>query len=92
MSTTTIRLPAELKERVARAADATGTTAHSFIITAISEQTELVERRASFHREGQERMAKYLQDGLSIPWSEMRRYMQERAAGKRPPLPKARKL
>jgi predicted transcriptional regulator len=92
MSTTTIRLPDELKQRVARAAEATGTSAHAFIVGAIAEQTELVEQRGSFHRDAEERMAKFLDDGLSVPWSDVRRYMQDRAAGKRSAWPKPRKL
>jgi predicted transcriptional regulator len=39
MSTTTIRLPDELKARVARAAKRAGTTAHGFIVEAIAEKT-----------------------------------------------------
>ena len=38
MSTTTIRLPRELKERVARAAERAGTTPHGFILEAIAEK------------------------------------------------------
>ncbi|MBI3937042.1 MAG: ribbon-helix-helix protein, CopG family, partial [Betaproteobacteria bacterium] len=44
MSTTTIRLPQDLKERVARAAKRTGATAHGFILEAIREKAEQEER------------------------------------------------
>ena len=40
MSTTTIRLPQDLKERIARAAERAGSTAHSFILEAIAEKAE----------------------------------------------------
>ena len=40
MSTTTIRLPDELKERVAQVAQAAGLSAHAFIVQAIAEKTE----------------------------------------------------
>lgn len=36
MGTTTIRLPDALKARVAKAAEAAGTTAHNFILEAIA--------------------------------------------------------
>src|SRR5439155_25057529 len=49
MSTTTIRLPQELKARVARAAKRAGTTAHSFILEAIAEKADQAERRVDFH-------------------------------------------
>ncbi|MBO9875457.1 MULTISPECIES: ribbon-helix-helix protein, CopG family [Xanthomonas] len=45
MSTTTIRLPDALKARVAKAAEAAGTTSHNFILEAIAEKAELAERR-----------------------------------------------
>ena len=51
MSTTAIRLSEELKARVARAARRTGTTVHGFILEAIAEKTDQVERRADFHDE-----------------------------------------
>ena len=41
MSTTTIRLPKDLKERLVRAADRAGTTPHGFILEAIAEKTDL---------------------------------------------------
>ena len=49
MSTTTIRLPKDLKARVAKAAERAGTTAHSFILEAIAEKADQAERRADFH-------------------------------------------
>ncbi|UWI56152.1 CopG family ribbon-helix-helix protein [Xanthomonas oryzae] len=57
MSTTTIRLPDELKARVARAAKDAGTTAHGFIVDAIAEKIEAHERRNAFHAEAQQRWA-----------------------------------
>ena len=40
MSTTTIRLPEELKARVAEAARKAGASTHSFILEAITEKTQ----------------------------------------------------
>ncbi|NCT68063.1 MAG: ribbon-helix-helix protein, CopG family [Rhodanobacteraceae bacterium] len=92
MSTTTIRLPDELKARVARAAERAGTTAHNFILEAITEKTEAEDRRSEFHALAEQRFAQFLESGKSIPWSEMREYLLQRVAGKQPPLPTARKL
>jgi predicted transcriptional regulator len=92
MSTTTIRLPAGLKDRVARAAAESGTTAHAFILNAIAEQTEQVERRSDFHAQAQERMEKILESGKTVGWDEVRGYLEARAAGKRAVKPRARKL
>ena len=43
MSTTTIRLSDDLKERVARAARRAGTTSHNFILEAIAEKADEAE-------------------------------------------------
>jgi predicted transcriptional regulator len=92
MSTTTIRLPEELKERVARAAQQAGTTSHAFILDAIAEGVEDAERRDAFHASGEERYAQIVASGKAIPWQEMRKYLDERMAGGKPPRPRARKL
>ena len=91
MSTTTIRLPDALKARIAKAAEAAGTTSHNFILEAIAEKAELAERRADFHAEAERRWAEFLETGESIPWEEARAWLQQRMAGKRVKRPVARK-
>ncbi len=92
MSTTTIRLPDALKARIAKAAEAAGTTSHNFILEAIAEKAELAERRADFHDEAERRWAEFLETGESIPWEDMRRYLMDRSQGKASPPPVARKF
>ncbi len=92
MSTTTIRLPDDLKHRVAAAAKRAGTTAHSFILEAIAEKTDEEERRSDFHDVAEKRYADIAASGKAIPWSEMRTYLENRLAGKNPRRPAARKL
>ena len=92
MSTTTIRLPQDLKERVARAAERAGTTAHSFILEAIAEKAEQEEHRGEFQDTAERRYAEIVASGKTIPWAEMQRYLEDRLAGKNVRRPKARKL
>jgi predicted transcriptional regulator len=92
MSTTTIRLPADLKKRVQQAAERAGTTTHSFILEAIAEKTEAEARRTDFHDTANRRFAKIMASGKTVPWSDMRRYLLDRAAGKEAAKPRARKL
>jgi predicted transcriptional regulator len=92
MPTTTIRLSDELKARVATAAERAGTSAHSFILEAIAEKAEQEERRRNFDDVAERRYAKLVANGRSIPWSEMRRYLEDRAAGIAAGRPAARKL
>jgi uncharacterized protein (DUF1778 family) len=92
MSTTTIRLPQGLKERIARAAERAGTTAHNFILEAVAEKADQEERRAKFMDMAEHRYARIVDSGKTVPWSEMRRYLERRIAGKKAARPKPRTL
>ena len=91
MSTTTIRLPAELKERVAQVAQAAGLT-HAFIVQAIAEKTEQAQARDAFHALGRERMAEIERTGKTVSLADMRQYALDKAAGRPAKRPKARAL
>ena len=92
MSTTTIRLPAELKTRVASAAKRAGTTAHNFILEAIAEKASQEEQRGDFFDTAEKRYAGIVASGKTIPWDKMRTYLKARAAGEAAKRPRARKL
>jgi predicted transcriptional regulator len=92
MSTTTIRLPEDLKTRVASAAKRAGTTTHAFILEAIAERTAQEERRTDFDAQAEARYARIVATGKTISWQEMRYYLEARIAGKAVKRPSARKL
>lgn len=92
MSTTTIRMPEKLKARVAAAAKRAGTTTHGFILDAIAEKAEQEDKRAAFDADAEDRYARIAATGKTIPWQEMRGYLEERLAGKEVKRPVARKL
>ena len=92
MSTTTIRLPKDLKTRVAAAAERAGTTAHGFILEAIAEKTDREAQSADFRDTAEKRYASIVASGKTIPWRKMRRYLEDRLAGKTAARPAARKL
>ena len=91
MSTTTIRLPKDLKARIAAAAERAGTTPHGFILEAIAEKADQAERRADFHEVAEGRYSELLASGKTISWEKMRGYLEARVAGKRVARPRARK-
>ena len=91
VSATTIRLPESLLARVAKAAEKSGTTPHSFILEAIAEKTELAEQRTALHTLADKRYAQFLESGASIPWKEAHTWLKQRLAGKRSKRPPARK-
>ena len=92
MSTTTIRLPQDLKERIARAAKRAGSTAHSFILEAIAEKAEREERQGEFQDTAEQRYAEILTTGKTVPWSEMRRYLERRLTASKVARPKPRTM
>ncbi len=92
MSTTTIRLPAELKTRVAAAADRAGKTPHSFILEAIAEKADQEERRSDFDELAERRYADIVASGKTISWNELRKYLENRLTGKPTRRPVARRL
>ena len=92
MSTTTIRLPADLKARVVAAAKRAGTSTHGFILEAIAEKTAQEGQRADFDTVAEERYARIASSGKTVPWQEMRGYLEDRLADKKVKRPVARKL
>lgn len=92
MPTTTVRLPDDLKDRIARAAELAGMTSHAFILDAIAERVDAEERRNAFHDTAERRYAEIVASGETIPWSEMRTYLEDQLAGKKSNRPAPRKL
>lgn len=92
MPTTTIRLPEELKARVAIMAKCAGTTAHGFMLEAIAEKVVQAEARDDFDAQANARYARITATGETISWAEMRDYLEKRTAGQTPQPPAVRRL
>ena len=91
MATTTIRIDDELKGRVAAAAERAGKTAHAFILDAIAQTVERVELDEAFHHVADERWAKILATGKTVPWDDAKTWLEARSRGERRRKPMARK-
>jgi predicted transcriptional regulator len=92
VSAIAIRLPEELKGRVAAAAKRAGSTTHAFIPEAIAEKTAREEQRADFVHEAQARYARIVASGETISWQDMRRCPMSHIADEPLPLPTPRKV
>jgi predicted transcriptional regulator len=90
-TTTTIRLDDDLKTRVAAAAQQAGQTAHAFILDAIARTVEEAELDQEFHRVADERWARILATGKTVPWDDAKAWLEARSRGEKPRVPKARK-
>jgi predicted transcriptional regulator len=81
-TTTTLKLPDELKARFAAVARQSGKSAHAFMVEARELQTELAERRTAFVADAllaREEVARY---GLGVDADEVFDYLKARAEGR----------
>jgi predicted transcriptional regulator len=92
MGTTTVRIAAPMKSRIARASKQTGLTAHALILDAVERRLEELEIDAEFHKLGEKRWAEFLKTGRSVPLEEGMAYLEALARGEKPKKPRARRL
>lgn len=92
MSTTTIRLEDDLKERITEAAARAGKSAHAFIRDAIVESVNQAEFDAEMDRICEERWGEFLKTGEAVSLDAMETYLDAKLQGKRASFPKARKI
>lgn len=86
-----LRVPEDVKKRIARLADAQETTAHAFMLAAIRDKVEAEEAREAFHAEGRRRLARMKKSGTSIPAADVFDYLDARGKGRRPARPTPRR-
>ena len=87
-----LRVPEEVKKRVAKLAKRQDMTPHGFMLDAIQEKVEMEEARLAFHAEAERRLARMKKTGVGIPAEAVFEYLQRRAAGHKATRPKPGKL
>ena len=92
MSTTTIRLPDDLKARIRQLAQARGMTAHALILEAIAEKADSSERRMDFYDVADARFSRIAESGEAIRWEDMRAYLKAQVQGQPAQRPGVNKL
>jgi predicted transcriptional regulator len=80
MSTTSLKLPDELKLRASTAAEELGISTHAFMVGAIRQAADAVEQRTQFVAQAQGARADMLQSGQGHDASEVRAYLRARLA------------
>lgn len=90
MSTTSLKLPDELKLRAAAAAQKQGVSPHAFMIQAIEQAAASAERRAGFVAEATAAREQMVKTGKGYDADEVHSYLKARVAGKKTAKPKAR--
>ena len=91
-STTTLKLPEELKARIVAAAQATGKAPHALMIDALSTQMTLFERRQAFIASALKAEQEVAEYGLVYEADDVFNYLQAKLDGKKTKWPKAKKL
>ncbi len=91
-TTTTLKLPEDLKARIATAAEAAGKTSHAYMVDALASQAAFDERRRAFVAAAfvaEQEVAEY---GLVFDADEVFSHIQAKLDGKISKRPKAKKL
>lgn len=78
MPATTIKLPDELKRRIAAAIEGTGRSAHAFMLEAIEQQTALAEKRKAFVAAALAARRRALKSGKGYVASDVHDYLEAR--------------
>ena len=82
VSTTSLKLPEALKERVAATVERLGVSAHAFMVQAIEERTAAAEQRAEFLAEAEQARAALLASGQGYDADTVHRYLRDKLEGR----------
>ena len=90
MSATSLKLPEDLKRRIARLAARAGQTPHAFMVDALAREAERSELRARFAADAAESEREALETGTAHALDVAFKYLEARVVGKRTRRPRAR--
>jgi predicted transcriptional regulator len=89
---TTLKLPEDLKARIAPLAEATGKSPHAWMIEALEERVGQSEAYAAFVAEALEAEREMLETGEVYDADDVFAYLRDKVAGRSAKRPKPRKL
>ena len=87
---TTLKLPAALKEQVAKLAEDAGKSPHAWMVEAIETQATQAGKRRAFYAEARQSRAEYEKTGLFYRADDVHSYILARASGKKARRPRPR--
>jgi hypothetical protein len=90
MSTTSLKLPEDVKQLAAEAAERQGVTPHAFMVDAIRTAAIAAEKRASFVADALAARTQALKSGKGYAADEVHAYLRARVQGKAASRPKAK--
>lgn len=90
MSTTSLKLPDDVKQLAVAAAKHQGVTPHAFMVDAIRAAAVAAEKRAAFVADAVAARAETLESGKGYAAADVHAWIQQRALGQAASKPKAR--
>lgn len=91
MATTSLKLPDELKARVAKVAEASGKSPHAFMVDVIEQETRRSEQYQTFLAEAEASWQEYQETGLAYDADEVNAYFRAKIQGVELPKPQLKK-
>lgn len=90
MSTTSLKLPDDLKKRAANAAHELGMSPHAFMVSAIEQAASATEQRVRFVAEAKSAREEAVDTRLGLDADEVHAFLKAKVAGKKVAKPKTR--
>jgi predicted transcriptional regulator len=91
-TTTSLKLPDALKEKIADLAHGVAQTPHAYMVEAIAEKVARDEKRQAFLKAGEASLAHFKRTGVAYTHTDVKRYLLDTVAGKKPRRPKPIKV
>ncbi|MFO1346904.1 MAG: CopG family transcriptional regulator [Rhodocyclaceae bacterium] len=90
MTTTSLKLPDDLKKRAASAAHELGMSPHAFMVSAIEQAAIATEQRLQFVAEARSAREQMIETRKGLDADEVHAYLKAKLAGKKVAKPKTR--
>ena len=91
-TTTSLKLPDELKERIADLARGVAQTPHAYMVEAIAQKVVRDEMRQSFIESARRSLKQFERTGIAYRSEDVHRYILDKAAGGNPRKPRPVKV
>ena len=86
-SPTTLKVPDDLRARLAAQAEAEGKSAHAYMLEALKEKADRADRRREYLAAGEAALNEYERTGIAYAMEDVEQYILGIAAGKKPRRP-----
>ena len=90
MTTTSLKLPDDVKANVLAAAGMRGMSAHAFMVEAIRDAASAASQRESFIADAKQALKEARESGMGYDAHEVHQYIRDKIAGKPARKPKAK--